>query len=122
MKKIIAILLFASAVAFAAQTVSVGLDNQQTPATVTITWLPKTIVSSVTCPQTTLEAGTSMTCTATLNQAAPSNKTGTPTSSDITKITVDASVAVPKGATTFTFTATAIGAVGVKMAPKKPVK
>lgn len=90
-----------------AQAIGVALPGSPAAST-TIGWMAKTVVTSVTCPQTTLEQGTSMTCTAVLNQALPTDKTATLVSSDPTKITVPATILVTKGSTSFTFVATAI--------------
>ena len=107
MMKLIGLLLLLTSAA-AAQTIGAAIPGQSPPASTTVVWMARTIVQTVTCPAAFLEVGDSMTCTATLNQAAPADKTVTPTTSDATKITVSAPFVIPKNSTSGTFTITAI--------------
>ena len=98
---------------------SVGVTNPQAaslsgyPITTTSTGgtiSPPTAVllSGLSCSPTTLASGAVSTCTATLNQAAPSGGTAvTLANSNSATLSVPTSVTVPAGAATATFSATA---------------
>src|SRR5579883_2280457 len=98
---------------------SVGVSNPQAaslsgyPITTTSTGgtiSPPTAVllSGLSCSPTTLASGAVSTCTATLNQAAPSGGTAvTLANSNSATLSVPTSVTVPAGAATATFSATA---------------
>ncbi|MGO9617039.1 MAG: putative Ig domain-containing protein [Bryobacteraceae bacterium] len=64
-------------------------------------------MSSLQCSPTTLTSGAKSTCTVTLAQAAPSGGTVVALSSNSSTLPVAASVTVPAGSTSATFTATA---------------
>lgn len=75
--------------------------------------------ASVTCPTGLTAGGASGTYTVVLTGAAPAGLTGTPDSSNTAVATVPASVAIPTGATTFTFQVTPVAAgiadVGIRV-------
>lgn len=110
MKKILLLNLLVLALAFGQTNVSssANVSAQTATASVAITWQPKlTLVLS--CPSTTQVSGTVQTCTATINIPAPAGGAVVNlTSADTTKFTVPASVTIAAGATSATFTLTAL--------------
>lgn len=95
----------------AAQTITGNAASAGQTATFTIpvTWQAK-ITAAGTCPSSTIVSGTTMTCTVTLSQPVPTGQTATVTlgSSDITKITVPATVTIPSGSASTTFVITGL--------------
>src|ERR1035441_6352169 len=64
------------------------------------------LVSALACNPTSVNSGASTTCTATLNQSAPTGGSAVALSSNNTALTVPASVTVPANSASTTFTAT----------------
>ena len=75
--------------------------------TATLSMVAPTLISSLVCNPTSLEAGASSACTLTLSAAAPVSGITVPVSAGSSLLTVPASVNVPAGSSTAAFTATA---------------
>lgn len=91
----------------AGQTATVTAALNGASMTVSIALVPPLTLSSLACTPTSLPAGTSSTCTVTLNQPSPAGGTVVSLASNTSLLTVPASVTVPSGTSSATFAATA---------------
>jgi uncharacterized protein (TIGR03437 family) len=89
------------------QSATVAATLGSSSKTATISLVATGLISGVACSPTGLGPGTASTCTVTLTQAAPRGGSSVMLASNNTLLTVPASVTVPAGATTATFTAAA---------------
>jgi len=88
------------------QTATITASLNGTLQATTITLIDPAVVSSLGCNPASVNSSSSTTCTVTLNQAAPSGGSTVALSSNNTALPVGASVTVPVGSESATFSAT----------------